>query len=156
MLKAVGVADKEADAEQMAVKLNEYFKERVLFEGMPVTGDIMGDIRKENPDLLVTLDLAGFDRTTFTDGVAYNLLDCKQVHLILQEDLENEKYLAKPLSIAMFFGTVGEAYGEELVSKYPEIPWLRVIDNKHTEAKGNYDRAIGQLIEIVLKECKLV
>lgn len=148
MLKAIVVADKEADAEQVAVKLNEYFKERVLFEGMSVTKDIMGDIRKENPDLLVTLDLAGFDRTTFTDGVAYNLLDCKQVHLILQKNLDNEKYLAKPLSIAMFFGIIGEAYGEELLNKYPEIPWLKTVMQKDT-------MEIAKLVEIVLSECGL-
>lgn len=149
MLKAIVVADKKVDAECMAIKLNEYFEGRGLFEGLPVTRDVMGDIRKENPDLLVTLDLAGFDRTTFTDGVAYNLLDCKQVHLILHENLDNEKYLAKPLSIAMFFGVAGETYGKELLNKYPEMPWLKML-------LGEAAIEIAKLVEAVLCECHLM
>ncbi len=156
MIKAVVVANEEAEAKCLADRWNECFAGRGAFEYMPLTRDIIGDIRGKSVDLLVTVDLAGFDRSTFTDGVAYNLLDCKQVHLLLHRELENEKYLAKPLSIAMFFGCVGEAYGEYLLQKYPTLPWLKVLDNKYeAQIDNNHEKETVRLIEEVLKECRL-
>lgn len=65
--------------------------------------DIIGEIRALRPDVLVTVDLPGFEQRTLTDNISYNLLDCKQLHLLLHENPGNESCLAGQLSIAMFF-----------------------------------------------------
>lgn len=36
------------------------------------------DIRRADPDLFINFDLAGFEQTTLTGGVVYNLLNAKQ------------------------------------------------------------------------------
>ena len=59
-------------------------------------------IKKETPDLLISYNLAGFEMGTLTDSVLYNLLDCRQFHFIKKDNLPNEIYLDKLLSINLF------------------------------------------------------
>ena len=59
-------------------------------------------VKKENPNLLISYNLAGFELSTLTDSVLYNLLDCRQFHLITKDNVPNEKYLEKLLSINLF------------------------------------------------------
>ena len=59
-------------------------------------------VKDENPDLLISYNLAGFELSTLTDSVLYNLLDCRQFHFITKDNLPNEKYLEKLLSINLF------------------------------------------------------
>ena len=54
--------------------------------------------------LLVTYNLAGFEQETLTDGIAYNLVDCRQFHIINASNPEIEKKIEnKVKSINMFF-----------------------------------------------------
>ncbi len=88
--------------------------------------DLIGDIKKASPDYLVTLDLLGFERMTLTDQIAYNLLGCRQIHILLSDAPQNEKYLARPLSIAMFFFCKPEAY-DTWIRKHPDLPSLQKL-----------------------------
>lgn len=95
--------------------------------------DIFSGIKSQDPDLLITVDLPGFEQCTLTDNVAYNLLRCKQFHLLLHEGLANELYLAKPLNISMFFYCVSEAYRERLTWQYPDLPYLDILEGWQSE-----------------------
>lgn len=106
------------------------------------------DIKECQTDLLITFDLQGFQYCTLTDGIAYNLLDCKQVHFLLGRDLENEKYLAKQLSIAMFFFCANQDYYEYLLEKYPEIPYLEKIGGEE-DISGISDALVEAVAAIV-------
>ncbi len=44
--------------------------------------NIMNEIRSHEPDVLVTEDLEGFEMCTLTDAVSYNLIHCRQFHVI--------------------------------------------------------------------------
>lgn len=90
--------------------------------------DIFREIKSQDPELLITVDLPGFEQCTLTDNVAYNLLRCKQFHLLLHESLPNEPYLAKPLNISMFFYCVSEGCRERLTRTYPDLPYLKVLE----------------------------
>ena len=159
MIKAVDVATEDAISKKLADGVNLYFAERAVFQELSLTRDVVGDIRKNGADLLITIDLAGFDRITLTDGIAYNLLDCKQVHLLLHGQLKNEGCLSKLLSIAMFFGCKNEEYAADLWEKYPDIPWLRVLNEwrkgETQEELRTEVAAIGELLEEVFRECHL-
>ena len=85
------------------------------------------DIRRADPDLFINFDLAGFEQTTLTGGVVYNLLNAKQIQILLGHNLENEKYLEKQLSISMFFYCADHDYYEYLLKTYPDIPYLKEI-----------------------------
>lgn len=107
--------------------------------------------RLEAEDLLVTFNLSGFEQQTLTGGISYNLLNCKQIHILLDKGLSYEEKLVLPLSISMFFFCRGQDYYEYLQNTYPEIPFLQKMDEWDNE--GN---ALADIIENVAKLCHLV
>ena len=100
-------------------------------------GEIYYGLRRLNPELLITVNLAGFELTTLCDGILYNLLDCKSLHLLTERNLNNEKLLTKQLSISMFFFCWGESFYEYLSAAYPNIPFLRSVEQLLPKA-GNF------------------
>ncbi len=78
--------------------------------------------------MVVTVNLSGFEFTTLTGGISYNLWDTKFVHFLLGQNLRNERFLAGPLSISMFFYCIGQAYMDGLLEKYPDLPYLEKIN----------------------------
>lgn len=108
-------------------------------------------------DLLITFNLAGFEQCTLTDSVTYNLLDCKQIHFILNRNLPNEKYLGKPLSMAMFFYCAKDEYRKYLLEKYPDIPYLKAINVEDIEQNNTVENtdALWETVCEVIKICKL-
>lgn len=99
----------------------------------PSGSSIYGEIRRIGPELLITVNLAGFELLTQRKGVLYNLLDCKSLHLLTKRGLKNESCLAKQLSIAMFFFCVGEDYHAYLRKNYPDMPFLGTMGSFMTE-----------------------
>ncbi len=119
--------------------------------------DIIGEIKVQRPEVLITVDLPGFEQRTLTDNISYNLLDCKQLHFLLHENLRNESYLAGQLSIAMFFYCAGDALYNRLAQRYPYLPYLKKIPGEQEKPddqteKGNGERYYGALQEM-LREC---
>jgi len=115
------------------------------------------DIKKSEADLFVCFDLAGFEQSTLTDGIAYNLLDCKQIHILLEKELTNEKYLAKQLSISMFFYCADAEYCRYLREKYPDIPYLKAIEGwkeEENRAEENAEILYGVIREI-MRNCRM-
>ena len=158
MIKAVVVVEDVQAAGQMTKHLNDIFGGRICFKSLPLTGDLIGSIKVAEADLLVTLDLAGFDRTTLTDHISYNLLDCKQIHFIARSDLNNECILKKPLSIAMFFCCVDDELYKHLQNNYPNIPWMKCMERwQKDEAiySAKNTEEIGKVIELVLEKCRM-
>lgn len=43
---------------------------------------LLGLIKKRPPDILVSYNYAGFEWATLTDGLGYNLIPCKQIHVV--------------------------------------------------------------------------
>lgn len=108
------------------------------------------DIRKTEADLFVDFNLWGFEQGTLAGSIAYNLLDCKQIHILLDDTLPNEKQLEKQLSIAMFFYCADAQYCQYLSERYPEIPYLKEVNDwKRTEAADGAEYNAGLLCGIV-------
>ena len=108
-------------------------------------------LSKESFDLIITFDLAGFEQTTLMGGISYNLLNSKFVNFLLHENLQNEKCLSKQLSLSMFFYCAGSQYEKYLRENYPDIPYLRSLD----EAASSMEVALKTAVDEVLVECHL-
>lgn len=157
-MNAVIVAEDARVAEELAEKLDERFENKVSFCVIPLQGDLIGTIKEKNPELLLTVNLAGFDRVTLTDNIAYNLLDCKQLHVIIDDNLKNEKELEKLLSIAMFFVCSHQKQCESLKGRYPHIPWIECMEGWSTTEDLCEDKnveEIAKVLERVMEECWL-
>ena len=115
------------------------------------------DIKKSEADLFINFNLAGFEQSTLTDGLAYNLLDCKQIHILLEDHLINEKYLMKQLSISMFLYCVDREYCRYLQKKYPDIPYLKAVEgwksDEEENSTANHVEALERVIREVIQLC---
>ena len=122
--------------------------------------DIIGEIKSLHPELLITVDLPGFEQCTLADNVSYNLLDCKQLHLLFHKNLPNEQCLNKQLSIAMFFYCAGKPYYEYLHKLYPDIPYLKELPGWQFEmnerTSGRNAEIIYTVFQEVLHECRML
>lgn len=123
---------------------------------LPVT---CADIKKSEADLFINFNLAGFEQSTLTDGIAYNLLNCKQIHILLKDHLPHEKYLAKQLSISMFFYCAGREYFQYLQGKYPDLPYLKMIEGWKRDGEensaGNCVQALYAIVREVMLLCRM-
>lgn len=115
--------------------------------------------KEELYDIIMTFDLYQFNKTTLTDNISYNLLPCKQIHIITKDNLPNEKYLEKQLSISMFFYCMDSKYYHYLLEKYPDIPYLKEVkgwkssdDEKSAETNANI---LSEIIEEVMQICHM-
>ena len=70
---------------------------------------LMAAISFYNPDLLVSYNLAGFELSTLADSLSYNLIDCRQFHIINKRNLPNEMYLSilRSLNLFLFYDYKG-------------------------------------------------
>jgi hypothetical protein len=76
--------------------------------------NISREIRAEAPNLIVTEDLEGFEMTTLAEGVFYNLLRCRQLHLLWNLKEGFEEILRSHMSLNMYFSCQNEALEESL------------------------------------------
>lgn len=118
--------------------------------------DNLQRIQNGGADLVITINLSGFEFTTLTGGVSYNLWNTKFVHFMLRRDLKNELVLEKPLSISMFFYCLGKEYKEYLQKNYQDLPYLEEITGweKGTErksVKSNAEKMAAAICEAAQK-----
>lgn len=147
-MAGVGTDSVKDVAIKVKEKLESQYRDIVveLMEVLPV------GLKLEAEDLLVTFDLSGFERQTLTGSISYNLLNCRQIHILLNDKLPCEKRLAMPLSISMFFFCKGHDYYKYLSDAYPDIPYLQVIDDWSDE---NSAAILMQIVEHVGRMCHL-
>lgn len=112
-------------------------------------------IQYAGADMVVTVNLSGFEFTTLTGGISYNLWDTKFVHFLIKRNLKNEPVLDKPLSISMFFYCSGKEYKKYLQKKYPHLPYLEEITGweKGTDFKAAKINA-GKMVFAIYKIAK--
>jgi len=67
-----------------------------------VRNTLINQIKTIEPDILVTYNMAGFEFSTLTDGIAYNLIDCRQIHFLINDSIPNLHMLENNLSLNMF------------------------------------------------------
>lgn len=128
-------------------------------EQYTLRSDNLQRIQNGCADLVITINLSGFEFTTLTGGISYNLWNTKFVHFLIKRNLQNEQVLEKPLSISMFFYCLGKEYKEYLQKNYPNIPYLEEITgwDKGTDrkaAKSNAEKMAAAIYETAQK-CNL-
>ena len=113
---------------------------RIMEYGPAITGfQLYQDIEADEPDMLCTVGLAGFNIKTDTGYVAYINLSCPNIHFItVGRDVadrsspaayEHLDCLAGTLSIAMFFYCLDRDTYDYLHKNCPDIPYLKLVAN---------------------------
>lgn len=72
------------------------------------------------PDIIITLDLAGFEFRTLTGECLLNMLPCKVCNIIWGDKAEYKDYLSGKLSLSMLFYDA-TSQDNQLPAKYPNM-----------------------------------
>lgn len=59
-------------------------------------------IGKLNPDLIITIDMAGFEMRTETDKPSYNIMHCRLIHVLLHEREYYGEFADDRLTLSQF------------------------------------------------------
>lgn len=82
--------------------------------------DVTQQLSSAPPDLIITLDLTGFELRTLTGECLLNMLPCKVCNIIWGENAEYSNYLSGKLSLSMlFYDATG--IDNRLPSQYPNM-----------------------------------
>lgn len=106
----------------------EFSDDELLFIFRSGSENILSRITSYGPDLLISLNLEGFDMSTLTGGFAYNLLKLRQLHLLLDHSSINSSIFSKPLSLRMEFICPNENEAVKIAEKYPDIPSIHSFE----------------------------
>lgn len=136
MLKGIIICrsreDEAVKAEQLKKKAEEHGISAVILEikDKKPSHEYFFAIIRSCPDLVFTLNFAGFEMSTETGEIAYINLPCRNIHLILKErEWDFKRYFLRKLSIAMFFYCQDHEIYDKLQDQYPDIPYLKLMEN---------------------------
>lgn len=93
-----------------------------IFRDKTLKQDLNEKIRNLGTDILITENLEGFELSTLTDSVLYNLMNCRQFHFIFNSDLDNERFLNMPMSLRMTFVFKDKEMRERFCKLFPDLP----------------------------------
>lgn len=115
-------------------------------------------IRDFSPDLLVTLDLAGFRFANEYNEPSYNGLGCIMAHIAIAPLTSFEAYLSHLLSFSMFFFTSSDKEAISVAERFPQLPNLRIMQplvlNSAADAMHN-QTVLTNLFSALLTETAL-
>lgn len=100
--------------------------------------ECLAKIKELQPDVIVTLDLAGFRFRTQSGENALNMLPSKNLNLVWGDKPEYADYLKKKISLSMiFYDATGVDHG--LSEKYPNMLYYKTT-GELTEKEGSFLR----------------
>lgn len=108
-------------------------------------------IRREQAQLIVTLDLAGFELRNTLECASYNVMSCRMAHLLLGQYQEYRQWLDEPMNFSMFFFG-GEVLCKQIQQKHPLIEHVLPAE----QLTGIHEEgACKALIELIVQETEL-
>lgn len=135
------------------VETSEYF-----FEKRNVN-DLARKLMNLKDDFLVTIDMAGFQVSTFLGTHAYNMVSAKQIHIVL-DDKKMEKYATNEMALNLYV-FLDEKRGK-MVSTYSHIPNLNFYpgferdDSGRIKACSDNITVVRGMIGAVMNELNII
>lgn len=95
-------------------------------DGYKFDHECLAKIKELQPDVIVTLDLAGFRFRTQSGENALNMLPSKNLNLVWGDKQEYSEYLSKKISLSMiFYDATGIDHG--LSEKYTNMLYYKTV-----------------------------
>jgi len=117
-------------------------------DGYKFDHECLTKIKELQPDVIVTLDLAGFRFRTQSGENALNMLTSKNLNLVWGDKPEYADYLHKKISLSMiFYDATGTDHG--LPEKYPNMLYYKTVCEL-TEDTDSFNRIWEDFITEVM------
>lgn len=81
-------------------------------------------IEKQKPDLLVTIDCAGFDLKLLGDDLFYNSLCIPAMHFLTKQPMEFSSELSERMNFTMEFYVMNEEHKIYIEQNFKRVPWV--------------------------------
>lgn len=94
------------------------------------TDFLVEKIEKPDYDLVITMDLTGFERRLLEDETFYNQLYCPMVNIISKDAWYFSQYLGQRLNFNMFFYAMQESNVRYVKKMFPNFPNIDEISGK--------------------------
>lgn len=118
----------ENEAHKVAFILPKWDYDCVLMNLSKQQKETYKRMSRDDFDLLVTFDMAGFEKGTETGALFYNLLSCKTIHFLYGDKQTYAHYLNNKLSLAMLFFLLGKNEdAQKMKEKYPNIYYIKAF-----------------------------
>lgn len=83
---------------------------------------IYQELQAARPDLVMTLDCAGFEMKTEMDSISLNKLTCRVAHLLFDAPYKYKNYLQEEFNLSHFFYFAVTSDLAKVQSMYPNLP----------------------------------
>lgn len=100
------------------------------------TDFLVEKIEKPDYDLVITVDLTGFERRLLEDETFYNQLYCPMVNIISKDAWYFSQYLGQRLNFTMFFYAMQESSVRYIKKMFPNFPNIDEISGKGSFVSG--------------------
>jgi hypothetical protein len=102
---------------------------------------IYDEIEQSGCDLLISLDLAGFEFRTETNTLSYNNLGCRMAHVLFRGMHEYREELRQQMNFSMFLFSMREEDVAVMNDRYPNIPNVERIERMEYRHPAEEDMA---------------
>lgn len=107
--------------------------------------ECLNDVISLQPDVLITLDLAGFRFRTQAGEIAFNMLPSKNLNLLWGNKAEYAPFLQKKLSLSMLFYDVS-GINNKVEQMYPNLLYYKVAGAINCSAASESNVLMNQQI----------
>lgn len=112
------------------------------------TSAICQKLSQSSPDLIITLDLAGFELRTVTGECLLNMLPCKTCNIIWGDKPAYKEYLTGKLSLAMlFYDATGK--DNQLPAKYSYMRYYYPTSEAIITTQAGSNASESQTVEVL-------
>lgn len=111
-------------------------------------------IKQNQPHLIITFDMAGFELRTTLEHATYNVMPYRMAHILPGEYLLYSKWLQEPMNFSMFF-YASDKTAEEIKKNHPETENVYSVDTFSSSRWWDDDNKIGELINKIINDTEI-
>lgn len=158
MDKALIVYEENAEnsCEQMIRMIEEAFSDRqikadrICIKENSARNDYLTGLTESMADYICTLDMAGFQLDTLLNMPVYNIIEAKQLHIVINEEVL-PVYANNQFALNLFLFVPDDA--EKWRKKYQHIPYIESYERLETDERGRISKSPknGEILETLIK-----
>lgn len=111
-------------------------------------------IKQEQPHLLISFDMAGFELRTTLDYATYNVMPYRMAHILPEEYSLYSKWLQESMNFSMFFYAASKT-AEEIKKNHPETENVYSVDAFSNSRWWGDDNIVRELVNKIVNDTEI-
>ena len=111
-------------------------------------------IKKEQPHLIITFDMAGFELRTTLDHATYNVMPYRMAHILPGEYRKYSKWIEESMNFSMFFYAPVKT-AEEIKKNHPETENVYPMDMFSVSRWWDDNDKVCELVNKIINDTEI-